>query len=63
MFTRIPLKGAIEYDILTNARNYYCYTDKPGICKWVKRKYNKRFRKKTKQELRGLTYDTKDYYV
>ena len=45
---RIPLKGGDEYDALTSARKYYCYLDRPGVAKKIKRKYNKRFRKKGK---------------
>jgi len=57
MFNKIPLKGGLEYDILTKARHHYCYTGKPGICKWVKRKYNKRFRKSCKKELATVLKD------
>ncbi len=47
---RIPLAGGLEYDVLTRARGQYCYTKKPGVCRFVKRKYNRRFRKAAKME-------------
>jgi len=53
---RISLKGGLEYDILTGCRKDYYYTKKPRICKYVKRKYNKRFRKAVKDELKRRTY-------
>ncbi len=45
---RIPMKGGDEYDVLTGARYYLVGLSKPGKCKKIKRKYNKRFRKKGK---------------
>ena len=47
MIKRIPMKG-YEFDVLTKARHFYCYTKRPGVCKRIKRQYNKRFRKRTK---------------
>ena len=41
-----------EYDALTRARKYYKYLDKAGKAKKVKRKFNKRIRRKIKQELK-----------
>jgi len=46
---RIPLKGGYEYDILTSARKWYKF--KPKVAKQIKRQYNKRFRKRGKNEL------------
>jgi len=46
---RIPLKGGDEYNILTDARKLYKYTEKPGVCKAVKKKYNKRLRQVNKE--------------
>lgn len=48
---RIPLSGGLEYDILTGWRKWYCYTKKPGICKFAKNKYNRRLRRVLKHEL------------
>ena len=45
---RIPLKGGLEYDALTNARGFYGW--RAGTVKWVKRHYNKRVRRTGKQE-------------
>ncbi len=49
---RLPLKGAIEYDVHTGWRHVLCYTSRAGVCKKGKRAYNKRARKFHKQELR-----------
>lgn len=38
----IPLKGGDEYDNLTRWRKYL--RNGAGKTKWIKRKYNKRFR-------------------
>lgn len=44
--TRIPLKGGDEYDAFSkHGRKALCYLNKPGICKAIKRKYNRRFRR------------------
>jgi len=51
MTKRIPMKGGDEYDGLTKARKFYMW--KAGQLKKIKRAYNKRFRKHTKEE----TYD------
>lgn len=48
MIKRIPLKGGDEYDALTKARKFYCYLDKSGVTKKIKKAYNKRFRRVTK---------------
>lgn len=49
---KIPLKGGVEYDVFSNWRKHLCYTSKAGICKKIKRKYNKRFRKETNHDLK-----------
>lgn len=48
---RIPMKGGDEQDVFSRWRKVLCYTSRPGVCKSVKRKYNKRFRKASKQSL------------
>ena len=47
MTKRIPLRGGDEYDGLTSARKFYMW--KRGQLKKIKRAYNKRFRKHTKE--------------
>ncbi len=44
---RIPMKGGDEFDALTKARKFYLW--KAGQVKKIKRAYNKRFRKHTKE--------------
>ncbi len=50
---RIPLKGGEEFDALTKARKYYVYLTNSRVVKSIKRKYNKRFRKKGKEDIRN----------
>ena len=50
---RIPLKSGDEYDALTSARKFYCYLANSGVAKKIKRKYNKRFRKIGKDDVRS----------
>ena len=50
-FKRIPFICSDEYDVLTPARKFYCYTDRSRVCKQVKKRYNKRFRKAAKERL------------
>lgn len=47
---RIKLICGDEFDVLTKARKVYKYTQKSGVCKKVKRRYNRRFRQIAKQE-------------
>ena len=49
---RIPMKGGDEYDALTSARKFYVYLTRSGVAKAIKKKYNKRFRRHQKEELR-----------
>tara|TARA_R110000737_G_scaffold326310_1_gene339972 strand:+ start:570 stop:749 length:180 start_codon:yes stop_codon:yes gene_type:complete len=49
---RIPMKGGDEYDALTAARKFYMYLARSGVSKAIKKKYNKRFRRHQKEELR-----------
>ncbi len=44
----IPLKGGDEQDVLTKARAVYCYTCRAGVCKRIKRRYNRRVRRTLK---------------
>lgn len=46
MTKRLPLKGGDEYDALSKARKFLHW--KAGELKKIKRAYNKRFRKHTK---------------
>ena len=48
MSKRIPMKGGDEYDALTKARKFYLW--KSGQLKKIKRAYNKRFRKYSKEK-------------
>jgi hypothetical protein len=49
---KIPMKGGDEFDALTTARKYYVYLTRSGVAKAIKKKYNKRFRRVQKEELR-----------
>ncbi len=49
---KIPMKGGDEFDALTTARKFYVYLACSGVAKKIKKKYNKRFRKVQKEELR-----------
>ena len=49
---RIPMKGGDEFDALTSARQFYVYLTRSGVAKAIKKKYNKRFRRHQKEELR-----------
>mgnify|MGYP006076379097 FL=1 len=47
MTKRLPLKGGDEYDALTKSRKFLHW--KAGQLKKIKRAYNKRFRKHSKE--------------
>ena len=49
---RIPMKGGAEMDVFSRWRKVVCYLSRPGVCKGVKRGYNKRSRRAAKMELR-----------
>ena len=53
---RIPMKGGEEHDALTSARRFYVYLARSGVSKAIKKKYNKRFRRHQKEQLRAATY-------
>jgi hypothetical protein len=46
------MKGGDEYDALTSARKFYVYLTRSGVAKAIKKKYNKRFRRHQKEQLR-----------
>jgi hypothetical protein len=51
---RIPLKGGDEHDAFSRrARKVLCALSRPGVCKSAKKKYNKRFRKEVKLDVRN----------
>ena len=54
MNKRIPLKGGDEFDALTGWRKMLKIFNKAGLSKKSKRKYNKRFRKDGKSNLREM---------
>lgn len=41
-------KGGFEADVFSRWRRFLCYTQRAGVCKKAKRKWNKRFRKEGK---------------
>ena len=51
------MKGAEEYDALTQWRRVICYLGKSGVAKKIKRKYNKRVRQAGKKEVNNETKD------
>lgn len=58
-FKKIPMKGGLEYDAFTGWRRVLCYMGRPGLRKWVKRKYNKRMRQEGKKR---ISINLIDYY-
>ena len=46
------MKGGDEFDALTSARQFYVYLTRSGVAKAIKKKYNKRFRRHQKEDLR-----------
>ena len=51
---RIPMQDGDEYDFLTWCKKFFSF--RPGERKWLKRKYNKRYRKVKKGELSDGQY-------
>ena len=47
---RERLIGGAEYDVFYD-RRWYCYTRRPGVCKKIKVKFNRRIRRNVKREL------------
>lgn len=52
MGRRIPLRRAEEYDALTRARRFYCWTQRAGAVAAVKRRYRRRERREARAALR-----------
>ena len=52
------LKGGDEYDVVSRWRKLYCYLQRAGACKSVKKKLNKRARREAKHKLH--TRDTRE---
>lgn len=48
---KIPMKGGDEFDAF-EMRKWYLYLTRSGVAKKIKKKYNKRFRRVQKEELR-----------
>ena len=57
MDKKIPLKGGDEHDALTNARRFYKYLNRSKVIKKIKRKYNKRFRKNGKEQIKSRSQE------
>lgn len=47
---KAKLNGA-ELDVMTRWRRWMCYTSRAGVCKGVKRQFNKRQRRAAKMDL------------
>lgn len=52
MGRRIPMTRAEEYDALTRARRFYCWTQRAGAVAAVKRRYRRRERRAARAVLR-----------
>lgn len=50
MSRKQKLKSGIEYDLVFG-KQFYSYLQKSKICKWIKRRLNKRFRQDCKKDL------------
>ena len=48
----IPIKGGFEEDVFSGWRKVLCYTQRAGVCKKAKKKYNKRVRRIAKKEIK-----------
>lgn len=42
---RIKEKGGGEYDVFGTGRRLYCYLQRAGVTKAIKKQYNRRFRR------------------
>jgi hypothetical protein len=47
-----PVKSGDEQDVFTGWRRAYCWTQRAGACKRVKRRANRRERREGKREAR-----------
>ena len=45
------LKGGDEYDVVAGMRRWYCYLQRAGVAKSIKKKMNKRSRRDAKRKL------------
>ena len=45
------LKGGDEYDVVSGWRRWYCYLQRAGVAKSIKKKMNKRFRSDAKRQM------------
>jgi len=45
------LKNGDEYDVVGRWRKLYCYLQRAGVAKSIKKKMNKRFRKDAKRKM------------
>jgi Zn/Cd-binding protein ZinT len=45
------LKGGDEYDLVGSWRRWYCYLQRAGVAKSIKKKMNKRARKDAKRKM------------
>mgnify|MGYP003680160237 CR=1 FL=1 len=45
------LKGGCEYDVVFRWRGWFCYLERAGVCKSIKKKMNKRARSDAKRNL------------
>ena len=45
------LKGGDEYDVVSRWRKLYCYLQRAGVAKSIKKKMNKRDRKEAKRKM------------
>ena len=48
---RIPLRGGAEQDVFSGWRKVLCYTLRSGVCRDVKRQYNRRLRRVARRML------------
>ena len=55
-----PPKGGLEQDVFTGWRKVLCYTQRAGICKWVKAKANRRERREARLEVMDMQEDSND---
>lgn len=54
---RIPARGGGEEDVFSGWRRVLCYTSRPGVCREMKRSYNRRLRKLARRILKGKSDD------
>lgn len=52
------LASGDEYDILTGARKLYKYTERPGVCRKVKTRASRRYRRQAKRECQQTYLET-----